>query len=358
MKEKPKTKTEKVAKYMPLMYLIPLIMFVIAAAIIIIVKETNKTVSPDETVAKVNGYSITAQELSDRMSAEKSYIIEKYGNNQEINDDFWDKEIDGVTPLSELQDHTLEVLTKFKVEQQIAVENKIIDKKDASYNSIIHLMENENNSRSQKIANSQPVYGVKQYTKSSFFTYYYSNLQIENRNKLGEKGGKLYTDDKALKAWYESVKNEKYKAFDKYDLTVYTIEKAKNNNADIIMKKVKSALENKKDFNYIKNNINKDVLKNNTLINDENASDLQKSSSLAFEEVQKLKSGDISEVIDENNSLSVIVCNSRSNGGFKSFKTYKSAVYNEYISEKYNKFVLNKVKSAKVKKLEKFKYVK
>lgn len=358
MKEKPKTKTEKVAKYMPLMYLIPLIMFVIAAAIIIIVKETNKNVSPDEIVAKVNGYSITAQELSDRMSAEKSYIIEKYGNNQEINDDFWIQEIKGVKPLSELQDHTLEVLTKFKVEQQIAVENKIIDKKDTSYNSIIQLMENENNSRSQKIANSQPVYGVKQYTKSSFFTYYYSNLQIENKNKLGEKGGKLYADDKSLKAWYENVKDKKYRAFDKYDLIIYTLEKNKTENADVLMKKVKSALENKKDFDYIKKNICKYILKNNTLINDENASNLQKSSSLAFEEIQKLKAGDISDIIDENNSLSVVVCNSRSNGGFKSFKTYKSAIYNEYISEKYNEFVLNKVKSAKVKKLEKFQYVK
>ena len=75
---------------------------------------------------------------------------------------------------------------------------------------------------------------------------------------------------------------------------------------------------------------------------------------LDLEELKENKS----EVIDENNSLSVIVCNSKSNGGFKSFKTYKSAVYNEYISEKYNEFVLNKVKSAKVKKLEKFKYVK
>lgn len=353
-----KTKTEKVAKYMPLMYLIPLILFVISAAVIIIIKENNKKVSPDEIVAKVNGYSITAQELSDRMEAEKSFIIEKYGENKKINDDFWESEIDGVTLLSKLQDHTLEILTKFKVEQQIAVENKIIDKSNTTYASIIKLMENENNSRSQKIANSQPVYGVKKYTKTSFFTYYYSNLQIDNKNKLGSTGGTLYTNDKDLRAWYESVKVEKYKAFDNYDLTLYTISKAENSDAYTIMKNLKSSLENKRDFNYIKNNISNDILKNDTLVNDENASDLQKNSYLAFEEIQKLKTGDISELIDENGSILVVVCNKRSDGGFKSFKAYKSAIYNEYIAEKYDEYVLDKVKSAKVVKLEKFEYVK
>lgn len=361
MKEKPKTKTEKVAKYMPLMYIIPLVLFIISGAIIIIVKESGKKVSPDEVVAKVNGYSITAEELSDRMSAEKAYIIEQY-KEKEIDDDFWNTEINGVTPLSKLQNRALEVLTKVKVEQQIAVENKIIDKNSVSYSSILNAMENENNLRSQKIAAGQPVYGAKKYTKNSYFTYYYSNLQLDNKKKLGEKGGKLYADDKKVKAWYESVKDEKYPAFDTYKLTVYQLDLENSNidqkNADDIMNKVKSALESKKSYEYIKKNICKDIQKFDNSVNEKNASDVQKTQSELFNEIQNLKSGSISKVINENNKISVVVCNLRKDGGYKSFKTYKSGIYNEYIAEKYESFVQDRVSKAKVEKTDKFQYVK
>ena len=323
MKEKPKTKTERVARYMPLMYLIPLIMFVIAAAIIIIVKESAKNVSPDEIVAKVNGYAITAQELSDRMSAEKSYIIEQYGDKKQIDEDFWSTEINGVTPRSKLQNRALDVLKTYKVEQQVAVENKIIDKKNTSYTALISAMENENNLRSQKIASGQPVYGAKKYTKSTYFTYYYSNLQIENKKKLGEKGGALYSDNKTVKAWYDSVKDEKYPAFDTYDLTVYKLDLTKSSydekSARDIMQKVKAALESKKDYDYIKGNICKDVVKSNAKVNDDNASNLQKSAAELFNEMPSLNAGDVSDVVSDESSIFVVVCNLRKDGGYKSY---------------------------------------
>lgn len=351
----------------PLIIILALTVALAAAVSIIVFNELKTQVNDFEIIATVDGYNIYAKELSQKMNEEKGYIIEEYADSYDgaIDEKFWNAEINGKKPIEELRSRALEKLIRYKQEQKIAVDNGVIDKQEADYQVFLQNLEKENNERSQKIANGQPVYGAKNYTESSYFVYIYSNMQIENRKALSKKGKDLYADENVLKEWYESVKEEKYIKADTYKFDNYCIYCEGNENdmgyteaqAVEVMKKVKAALEDGKDIQYINENICKDVVVNNVDVNDENISSIQKSAPIFFEQIPALNKSDVSEVIFENNTCFVSVCKSRKAGGFKEFSEYKNAIYSEYIAEKYEAYVDEKVKNAKVERCEKFDYV-
>lgn len=351
----------------PLIIIVSLVIALALAVSMIIFYELKTQVKDFEIVATVNGYNIYAKELAQRMSDEKGYIIEEFENNYdgEIDEKFWNEEINGKKPIEELRNRALEKLVRYKVEQKIAVDNGVIEKREADYKAFLQNLEKENNERSLKIAKGQPVYGVKSYTESSYFKYTYSNMQIENRKVLSEKGKDLYADESTLKKWYESVKRDKYLKADTYQFDNYYLyfndnksgENYSQEQAEMIMKKVKAALEDGKDLQYINKNICNDVVFKYIDVNDENISNIQKSSPTFFEEISTLNKSDVSKVITENDSCYVAVCKSRKPGGYKEFSEYKNSMYSEYIEEKYEAYVDEKVKNAKVNTLEKFNYV-
>ena len=219
----------------------------------------------------------------------------------------------------------------------------------------MNAMKTENASREQKVNNGEIIYGVKEYTYSSYHTYTYSNMQIDTREVLGKKGNALYADDKELKTWYESVKQERYPKFDTMKFDYYKI----NWTDDITTDKASSLMQKaRKEFieqgSYNVGNVQYIHL----TIDDDNASDLQKTSPIFFETIQKMKVGDVTEVISENASSFFAVLKSTKKAGYKDFEEHKSAIYTEYIDEKYEGFVDNRVKSAKVEKTDKLKYLK
>ncbi len=313
------------------------------------------SVKDSDIVATVNGYEICAEELKLQMEAQKGYVIEDFGENKTIDDKFWKTKIDGKTPLEELKQRALDYFVKYKVEQQIAVENGVIKKEDTSFASLMNAMKAENALREQKVKAGEVIYGVKEYTYNSYLTYTYSNMQIDTREKLGEKGNALYADDKELKAWYESVKDVRYPKFDTMKFDYYKIAFSDDYPPEEAEKVV---IEARKEI--VKNGVHTwcDVDYIDLTIDDDNASDLQKTSPQFFETIQSMKVGDITEVINENNSSFFAVLKSAEKAGYKDFDEHKTAIYTEYIDEKYETYVENQVKSAKVEKTSKFEYLK
>ena len=313
------------------------------------------SVKDSDIVATVNGYEICAEELKLQMEAQKGYVIEDFGENKTIDDKFWKTKIDGKTPLEELKQRALDYFVKYKVEQQIAVENGVIKKEDTSFASLMDAMKTENALREQKVKAGEVIYGVKEYTYNSYLTYTYSNMQIDTREKLGEKGNALYADDKELKAWYESVKDVRYPKFDTMKFDYYKIswsDVIPPEEAESIMKEVRDLVIATGTHDYC------DPEYQELTIDDDNASDLQKTSPQFFETIQSMKVGDITEVINENNSSFFAVLKSAEKSGHKGFDEHKTAIYTEYIDEKYETYVENQVKSAKVEKTSKFEYLK
>ena len=96
----------------------------------------------------------------------------------------------------------------------------------------------------------------------------------------------------------------------------------------------------------------------NLTINDDNASDLQKTSPIFYEAIQKMKVGNVTEVISENNTSFFALLKTSEKAGYKALEDYKDSIYTECIDEKYKTYVDDLVKSAKVEITDKFKYLK
>ncbi len=340
--------------------LIAIISFVVVcvAGICVLFSTLNsRFVSDTDVVATVDGYEITAGELNLIMSMKKGYIIDEYGANfDEIDKDFWDAKIGDTTPIKELRKLALQTLSRYKIEQAVAVKNNILTKEQTSYESFLGALNKENQSRSKAIANGEKIYGVTSYTKSSYFEYIYNNLAIKNRETLGEKGNELYATDKELFAWYESVKDEKYPKTDTYKFDVYRIslQSTSQVQAEKILNNLKKDLAKGKD--YVLNNY-KYVEFLQVDVSDSNSSEIQKTYNSLFVQLEDLLAGDISEIMTEQGFCSIAVCTNRKDGGYKSFSVYKKSIYAEYIEQKYIEYIDQKVANATIKTTDKFDYV-
>jgi len=313
------------------------------------------SVKNSDIVATVNGLEICAEEFKLQMSAQKGYVIDEIGENKTIDDKFWKTEIDGVTPLEILKQRALDYFVKYKVEQKIAVDCGVINKSETSFDALNTAMQNENKIREQKVNAGEVIYGVKEYTYNSYLTYTYSNMQIDAREKLGEKGNKLYTSDAELKKWYDSVKEERYPKFDTMKLDYYKITWS-----DVIPPEEAESTMNEARKQVIATGTHDccDPEYKEITIDDDNAPDLQKTSPQFFEAVSEMRIGDVTEVINENNSSFFAVLKSAEKAGYKDFDEYKTSIYTECVAEKYETYVEECVKSAKIEKTDKFKYLK
>lgn len=371
-----KKKKTKAGIIIPLV-VTPLIIAMAVSIFIFISYEESKKVDDNETVALVNGYKITALELSDRMAEYKADVVDKFGKDykEELNEDFWEMEVEAdgekTTPREYLQNLALDELVRCKVEQRIAVENNIISENEASYDVFLANMKKENNERSKKKANGEPVYGVSAYNKNTYFKYYYSNLGLKNKNALSEEGKPLFVGDNDLKKWYDKVKEEKYPKFDTYKIYNYVVYYSPSGESDLpnlalakdIAKEVKTALEKGEDIYYIKANISSSVESYYVDISDENASDIYKNNPELYEAIVDMNAGDVSDILvgvrAQNNKKVVYVakCESRKDGGFKDFEEIKDSVFSEYTQEKYDEYIDGEVEKAVVKTNENFEKV-
>lgn len=372
MKKKNQKNKAKSGIILPLI-VAPLIIAMAVSIFIFISYEESKKVDDSEIVATVNGYKITALELSDRMAVEKNAVIDKFGKDykEEINEDFWEMEVESdgkkTTPRAYLQQQALNELIRYKVEQKIAVENGIISE-EVSYQELLAQMKQENAERSKNKAEGKPVYGVTAYNKNTYFKYYYSNLGLKNRYALSEKGKPLFVDDSELKNWYDKVKSEKYPKFDTYKIYNYVVYYSPSgdggspnlNLAKDLGEKIKAALKGGKDIYYIKQNISSQVESYYVDISDENASSIYKNNPELYNAIIEMDKGDVSDVLvgvrasNGKNVVYVAKCESRKDGGFKDFEENKSSIFTEYTQEKYEKYIDEEAKKAEVKKFESF----
>jgi hypothetical protein len=195
---------------------------IIAFAIIFLLKMYGhpNSYSDMDTVAKINGETVTVGEfnllLSDNISSTFTYIHNKYAAND--SNDFWEKNFNGEVPKEIAKQKTMEKLIKIKIEQILMKKYGILD--DIGYSRFLQDFENENKERMERINKNQVIFGPKQFQVKMYYDYTQNNMCLELKKKLGEKEFKLGSEE--LKAYYEKIKTAD-SAFKNIDF-----EKAKN----------------------------------------------------------------------------------------------------------------------------------
>ncbi len=151
-------------------------------------KETEK----ESCVATVNGEPITTEEYEYFRKKYKSQVLNeclsKYG--KEYSEEFWQTEIDGVTPEKILHDRVIEECVMAKIQFLLMKEEGIYE--DISFEGL-KLKAEKFNSENE---NKEGVVGIKSIGMSQFYSYYLQTGIMELQNIYAE--GKLKPADKEI----------------------------------------------------------------------------------------------------------------------------------------------------------------
>lgn len=300
-----------------------------------------KTDVDDNTVVgSVNGINVCYGELRDEMNRNKAQIVAEFSSKYgaDVNDEnFWETEFDGVTPIEYLRKISAENIVEYKVLQKKAVEYGVIGKDETSYASFLAQLDEQNNNRSQKAGNSEVIYGAKEYTKDTFYKYLKSIIEIELIAKFADDGVIKYTD-KQLKEYFNSIKDREYKNSPIAEYEYFSIEISEDN-AEEIIKQVMNTVKTEKDYIKVIKKKYPLVSVSNISLNDDTERSLQKENGNLYSAMVDLEKSEVSPVFTNNNYLCVIKCLSYKDGGYKSFEENKSSIAMQYRQAKYDELM-------------------
>ncbi|WP_217594049.1 hypothetical protein [Cohnella sp. GbtcB17] len=191
------------------------VLCVAAVAIVLSAKDGAKAAIP----LRIDGEQVEAAEYLLLLENERAPTIAEYGERYGIEADggaaFWTTVLDGSKPLDTAKRRALARLTRIKVQQRAAVSYGLLD--SDSYASFLKRLEKENARRERLVATGGIVYGPIKYNVADYYDYSMSNLS----NRLIEvMGPRLWpADDDTLLAYYDSVKDTRYRSDSSADLS-------------------------------------------------------------------------------------------------------------------------------------------
>ena len=110
--------------------------------------------------------------LHSKVADVTNYYYQEYG--MDVDKDFWNKEVDGMTPLSMIKQQVNEQLIWMQANYQLG--NKYGYESDGIA-TIVERMNSENELRNEKIEKGEIVYGLKEYTITIFANYDIEQLE-------------------------------------------------------------------------------------------------------------------------------------------------------------------------------------
>ncbi|MCR2807587.1 hypothetical protein [Paenibacillus soyae] len=165
---------------------------------------------PDNTVvAEVDGEPVTEEEFRWALGRERTAVIEQFKRKRGavVDEEFWQREYDGATPLETVKKRAMDTAVRLKVQLRLAERYGLIA--DASYEGVLLEMERENVRMEEALAAGLPVYGPARFEADDFVDFYLGRLAVELKDRLLEN--ELAVTDEKLKRHYEEVKGELFR---------------------------------------------------------------------------------------------------------------------------------------------------
>ena len=321
----------------------------------------NKLADPNPfaVVAKVDGEPIVYAEFQMVMNENRAMIFNyfkmKYGVND--NPNFWNSRYGGKVPIQLLQRVALKQLVNDKIQFIMAREKGLIA--HASYAQFLKDFANANAQRQQAVASNQIIYGPQQFVKQSYYQYELSKLQGKLIHLLSQQDS-LITNTR-LKQKYDQLKNKFYTTTGTTKVERIAIDIGNHLNSSISspsnfaatkqaaqakLQQVEAKMASGETFAQAAKELNLHVV--TEVFNDQTAfSDYMRHPQLRAA-AQKLRVGQVSGMIIENNVISLMQSVVRAVNGYLPFSKVESSVRHQYAQEMYNHKVDELVKAAKV----------
>lgn len=307
-------------------------------------------------IATVDGIPITLPEFSKAVQRNKSgilnYFHEKYGAEQ--TSAFWTTAFGGEVPLDALKKKALDESVRIKVRQWIAKDQGVL--KDISYQGFVKQLQQENARRAKAVASRQVIYGPVRYTEDTYFEYIMTNATTAVKSKM-QLDDKSKPDERALKAFYESHKDELYQTpgvVKVLSMSISFLDSGRNADpskkvqAKKQLQEASAKLESGASFNDLANTYSDQEAQQELVFNLGNFR--HNSRSPVARAAEKMSPGETSGIIEENGSLYLIKCTEKTEPGsmYAPYAEIKEQVLKDYIDSEYEAWVRKKMDQALV----------
>ena len=135
----------------------------------------------EDTVLYLGKDAVSVEEYQMLAAEYCNQVYMRYTTEQVNSPDFWETEIDGVLPYTLLEEMILDELKKNYAIKSLAIEQGVIE--NYTYADMMASMQAENESRAES-SNGEVSYGINNFEASSYYKYWYSNLETQLINSL------------------------------------------------------------------------------------------------------------------------------------------------------------------------------
>ncbi len=159
----------------------------------------------DQIVATINDEPVSASEYRLVMRRQVALVYGYFKEHQNLDDHlgYWSESSGPTGPLAKLREMTREELTRIKVYQGLAKEEKLLT--DATFASFRTEFERENARRNEAKRAQQAIYGPAQYDMASYYYIRFCDLAYQLKQALAKELASKVTEAE-IKKYYKANK--------------------------------------------------------------------------------------------------------------------------------------------------------
>ncbi|MGN7359763.1 peptidylprolyl isomerase [Paenibacillus sp. SAF-054] len=253
-----------------------------------------------------------------------------------------------------LKKRVMESLIQIKTAQQEAVRQGISEK--SAYDSLTLELEQENKRRAEAVRSKQVIYGPRQFTLQSYYDYKHASTlnQLRTVWKKGQSNG----EEEALRTYYMENRDQlarKHDIFRIFKLTEPSMDKEgnlgdqerreANGRIEVLLEQLKGGIPFMKLYESRKD---KPGWTGIEVIGEGNYRDMAKYRSGFYELAAGLRPGE-SGIAEENGVMSIIYCDTRTEGGYLSFEEVREEVMLQYEDKAFGEYLERLASEAEVR---------
>lgn len=308
----------------------------------------------DEIGLVIGEEEVLKEEFLDAMNSEKHAVIQYFHQKHgaTVNEHFWSNNFDDEIPYQLLVDRAIVALTKTHAVYEIAKEKGNIA--SASYTNLLDRFELENKTREEKISKGEAVYGLAKFTLELYKEYEMSALEKIYMNDMDNEG--MSISEEESKRYYEENKERMFVKNDDLEIEYIKVYYGISDMEEKEVAVLKEALEKVSEELHNGATIESIISQHETLapfyehlkISSAEFSAWGREIGDVLELAMGLESGEISSVIDQNNSLYLIHCMDRVRNDYVPYEEVEGNILKILHEKSYEELVFAKAKELPV----------
>jgi len=297
-------------------------------------------------VGKVNGEPISTKLFYAQLVKQRAEVYSYFNTKYEAYDskEFWTASFGGEIPIEAAREKALNECVTIMVQQELAKKKGVM--KDISYDAFLEALKEENIRRKEAIEQNKVIYGPVEYSEDNYFSYVFSNMIIGLKSALEEE---LEITDEAIQDMYEAKKETVFKIQSvRVEIISIPLDSTGSVKAKEKCEEILKRLDSGEKFENLAKEYNVDqklleqVFDNTTKRGDIRS--IPKIRNVALD----LKAGQISTVVEDNDSLSILKCIEHKEIGYEEYEQVKDKLKTLLIDDKYKELVDKNIKAAKL----------